>query len=91
MLMRNFSALCKTIACGMVCTLPNFSIAQEAVGLPFAPAYGKPEQVIANDHLQDKDNAGVETLTRGPLHEAFAEPVIADPAPGFIVAIEPPK
>ena len=34
--------------------------------------------------------AGVEVLTRGPIHEAFAEPVIFDPAAGLIVPVAPP-
>lgn len=53
-------------------------------------AKNEPEQVGANVVLDLPDDAGVETLTRGPLHEAFAEPVISDPAPGLIVAMEPP-
>jgi hypothetical protein len=35
--------------------------------------------------------AGLQELTRGPIHEAFAEPVIFDPKPGLIVKKEPPK
>ena len=30
-------------------------------------------------------------LTRGPLHEAFAEPVVYDPRPGPVVPKEPPQ
>lgn len=33
---------------------------------------------------------GVEVLTRGPVHEAFAEPVVFDPKPGPIIPKEPP-
>ncbi len=33
---------------------------------------------------------GVQILTRGPLHEAFAEPVIYDPKPGPVVPKAPP-
>ena len=90
MLMRNFSALCKTIACGVICTLPSFGNSQEAVALPLAVANGLPEQIATNIALELQDEASVETLTRGPLHEAFAEPIIFDPVPGLIVAIEPP-
>lgn len=35
------------------------------------------------------DSDGVQTLTRGPVHEAFASPV-ADPKPGLIVKKAPP-
>jgi hypothetical protein len=32
----------------------------------------------------------VEVLTRGPVHEAFAQPVIFDEGPGFIITRRPP-
>ena len=35
--------------------------------------------------------ADVQILTRGPVHEAFAEAVSFDPQPGLIVRAEPPK
>ncbi|TWU26252.1 hypothetical protein Pla52o_01050 [Novipirellula galeiformis] len=34
---------------------------------------------------------GIEYLTRGPLHEAFAGPYKVDPIPGPVVAKEPPE
>lgn len=36
------------------------------------------------------DSDGVQTLTRGPVHEAFASPTIADPKPGLVVPKAPP-
>src|ERR1043165_9131255 len=33
---------------------------------------------------------GVQVLTRGPVHEAFAETVIFDPEPGIVVPKAPP-
>ena len=33
---------------------------------------------------------GAQVLTRGPVHEAFAEPVVFDPRPGPVVPKEPP-
>ncbi len=33
---------------------------------------------------------GVEVLQRGPIHEAFAAPVVFDPEPGLVVNIAPP-
>jgi hypothetical protein len=32
----------------------------------------------------------VEVLARGPVHEAFAEPIVANPAPGMVVSVAPP-
>src|SRR5438132_1306307 len=34
---------------------------------------------------------GVEVLTRGPVHEAFAEPVTGQPEPGPVVPGQPPE
>jgi len=34
---------------------------------------------------------GVQVLTRGPVHEAFAETVSYDPEPGIVVAVAPPN
>ena len=38
-------------------------------------------------HLEE----GVEVLTRGPVHEAFAETISFDPEPGIIVPNQPPE
>jgi hypothetical protein len=37
------------------------------------------------------DGEGVEVLTRGPVHEAFAETVTFDPEPGIVVNRAPPN
>jgi hypothetical protein len=34
--------------------------------------------------------AGIEELTRGPVHEAFASSVSFNPEPGFLVGTTPP-
>ncbi|MCE9529723.1 MAG: hypothetical protein K8T89_01070 [Planctomycetes bacterium] len=34
---------------------------------------------------------GVEELTRGPLHEAFGQPVVFDPQPGAVLDKQPPE
>ena len=34
---------------------------------------------------------GIEVLTRGPIHEAFAQPVIFDEGAGFVIARRPPS
>ena len=43
---------------------------------------------IAQDHEEDQ---GMEVLTRGPVHEGFAETVVFDPTPGIIIDREPPE
>jgi hypothetical protein len=37
------------------------------------------------------DAEGVETLTHGPIHEAFAAPTGVDPEPGPVIAKQPPQ
>ena len=39
----------------------------------------------------DPAGAGVQTLTQGPVHEAFATPVVFDPQAGPIVPKQPPQ
>src|SRR5687767_8040476 len=34
---------------------------------------------------------GVETLTHGPIHEAFAAPTVTNPEPGPVIQKEPPE
>src|ERR1035438_9737604 len=41
----------------------------------------------AKDEIPQK---GVEVLTRGPIHEAFAEPLTANPRPNPIIHQKPP-
>lgn len=45
------------------------------------------EAPVAADPGQDQ---GAQVLTRGPVHEAFALPVVHNPRPGLIVARRPP-
>ena len=47
---------------------------------------GKPALSAEVEAAQD-----VEILTRGPVHEAFAESVSFDPEPGMIVNSAPPE
>jgi WXXGXW repeat (2 copies) len=47
-----------------------------------AGAQPRPRPAAAND--------GAQVLTRGPVHEAFAETVTFDPEPGIVVAKSPP-
>src|SRR5205823_7652351 len=36
------------------------------------------------------DGSGMQVLTQGPVHEAFAEPVEYDPQPGPVIPKQPP-
>lgn len=40
---------------------------------------------------QEAEPEDMEVLTRGPVHEAFAESVSFDPEPGIIIATQPPE
>jgi hypothetical protein len=40
---------------------------------------------------QSGGDSGVEIMTRGPVHEAFAGIVSFDPKPGIVVNVQPPK
>lgn len=40
---------------------------------------------------QADEEEGVQVLTRGPVHEAFAETISFDPEPGIIVSNQPPE
>ncbi|MCA1685990.1 MAG: hypothetical protein LC745_08410, partial [Planctomycetia bacterium] len=54
-----------------------------AVTGPGRPAFGW------QDPAPD-DGSGVQVLTQGPIHEAFAEPVVYDPRPGPVIPKQPP-
>jgi hypothetical protein len=48
-------------------------------------------QHIAAQQAPAVDRDGVEILTRGPVHEAFAETVTFDPEPGMVISKAPPE
>jgi hypothetical protein len=59
-----------------------FAIGWIAASFPgTASAWQQPEQ---------NEPEGAQVLTRGPIHEAFAEPVLYDPRPGPVVPKAPP-
>ena len=58
------------------------SVAQETPPPP-PSADGPPREALSQDD--------VEVLTRGPVHEAFAEPLANDPEAGLIVPQKPPE
>src|SRR4051812_35037140 len=51
-------------------------------------AHRAPAQDDATDSYQPPE--GMQVLTRGPVHEGFAEPVVFNPEPGPVVPHEPP-
>jgi hypothetical protein len=53
--------------------------------------YAPPLQPGGGDQAPPGSPSGPEVLTRGPIHEAFAEVVSYNPQPGQIVSKEPPK
>ena len=71
-------------------------MSQEVIELPVPVGSAGVEEVAAEFAIEPQaaglsiEGDDFETLTRGPLHEAFAEPIVADPVPGFVVAAEPP-
>ena len=72
---KSAGLLPSALACLLIVSGPSrFAAAQE---LPLTPASGS-------------DPEGVETLTQGPIHEAFANPSDLDPTPGPVVMRQPP-
>jgi len=53
-------------------------------------AFGLGQAVTVQQSWTDGDD-GMQVLTRGPVHEAFAETVTFDPEPGFMVTKAPPE
>ncbi len=98
MLKENIVILFRPFFYGMFCVIVNSSLGQKPfetfmvgndLGIEEVAATVLPEQPAVSEFQDDDD--GFETLTRGPLHEAFAEPIVSDPAPGLIVTQEPPS
>src|SRR5436309_11327725 len=74
----------KATGCLLTLFTASALFAQAEVPAPPGPALADPSAAAQPD--QD----GVETLTRGPIHEAFANPAELDPAAAPIVAKQPP-
>ena len=60
-----------------------------AVLLAIGTVFGWGQAVFAQQDQKDAEE-GVQVLTRGPVHEAFAETVAFDPQPGIQVQTAPP-
>ncbi len=96
MMQYKFSTFLRLLVCGVTYTFASGISAQEPIEIPnqggidigfeeiAAPAISQPNRE------PDQEELGYETLTRGPLHEAFAEPIVSDPVPGMLVLKEPP-
>ena len=48
------------------------------------------DQAVAAQQVRAELEEGIQVLTRGPVHEAFAETVTFDPQPGIVVPKSPP-
>src|SRR5436190_13344172 len=76
---------------GLLLIAPNFAFAQVDVPPPPMPTALPGNQLPpALTGPQNADEEGMETLTQGPLHDAFATPSEADPQPSPIVTEKPP-
>jgi hypothetical protein len=77
------------MSAGSIAGLPTRTAAQQ-------PAFEAPQPGLFGTEGAippagaDGEVEGIETLTRGPVHEAFAAPAEIDPTPGEIVAKQPP-
>jgi hypothetical protein len=49
------------------------------------------QTAVAQDVKKAPATVGAQELLRGPIHEAFAQPVIFDPKPGMIAPRKPPQ
>ena len=49
------------------------------------------QAIAARETIAEQASVETEVLTRGPIHEAFATPVIFDPTPGVVVSEAPSK
>jgi|GEM_PF-687859 len=56
--------------------------------LPVTPAYGQDD---FEDRIAAEQEEGVELLARGPVHEAFAEPIVDNPEGTLIISLQPPE
>lgn len=60
-----------------------------AVGIVESQSTSYAQERRVRDRRSDQDD--VEFLTQGPLHEAFAEPIVFEPERGLVVTARPPE
>jgi hypothetical protein len=65
------------------------AICMVAALVTFGAGFGLDQTVAAQRGRADAEE-GVQVLTRGPVHEAFAETVTFDPEPGIVIPKAPP-
>jgi len=78
----------------MCCNKNQFVAAWALAPLLLVSAWttsGSAQQRPPGDPPQAADQEGVETLTRGPVHEAFGAPSASDPEPTEVVSQQPPQ
>jgi hypothetical protein len=61
-----------------------------ALAVPAAGAAWQDPTLPGADLAAAPQPQGVQVLTQGPIHEAFAEPVVYDPKPGPVIPKQPP-
>src|SRR2546423_1335626 len=67
--------------------IASFCILAALLAISFVVAFN---DAAALQQAPSDGQPGTEVLTRGPIHEAFAETVTFDPQPGFIAPKPPP-
>src|SRR6478752_1672084 len=82
-------AASRLLAIGLVSLITQVAFAQPDVPPP--PGPGGPTLAAPGAEVSAPvDQDGMETLTRGPIHEAFANPADQDPKPSPFVPDKPP-
>ena len=84
---RSFQAL--TVA-ALIGTSWSMAVCQAASDLPAASGPPAAAAAVPAANAPDADGQGVQVLTRGPVHEAFAGMVTFNPEPGIVVPKAPP-
>lgn len=85
---RSLLATCRT--CDLrLGTILILAIASTASAQTRMQPVGQPPQ--RDYYAPDNQYDDYDTLTRGPVHEAFAEPIAFDPEPGRLAPVAPPE
>jgi hypothetical protein len=79
------------ILAGTVGTRPWSARGQDPPAFPVPVADGADARGAQAPAGDQADPQGPQVLTRGPIHEAFAAPVVHDPASGPVIAKDPPS
>ena len=82
----------KTFRINKWCTVNALVVLGTSVGLNQRIAAQQPQPPLPPPQQQSPSAVqdGMEVLTRGPVHEAFAETIAFDPEPGIVVPKAPP-